>query len=171
MSKEKSRMETEKKQRPPFQSRQEVCICAPLQKVWEYNQDLRKIADYHPRVNKVDLVSGTSCRKAGAAYKCHMKDGKNFCVEKDIEIVPMEKIVTLLPEDTLGICKIFPDYLVETIFTALDQNSTKMEFNHYYSTNSPTAKMANIVAKKQIAKESQDTLMAIKIAIEKDGQS
>lgn len=30
-----------------------VVICAPLKIVWEFNQDLGKIAEYHPRVNKV----------------------------------------------------------------------------------------------------------------------
>jgi hypothetical protein len=152
--------------RPPFQSNQSVVICAPLQTVWEFNQDLGKIAEYHPRVSKVELVSGTSKREAGACYKCHMKDGKNTCTEKDIEVIPMNKIVTMLPEDTLGISKILPDYVVETTFTPLDENSTKMEFSHYYSTNSLKAKMANLVARPKIAKESQDTLVAIKNAIE-----
>jgi hypothetical protein len=162
----KFRMESEKINRPPFQSRQEVVICAPLHKVWEFNQDLTKIAEYHPRVIKIELVSGTSRRKAGAAYKCCMKDGKNTCIERDIEIVPMEKIVTILPEDTMGLCKIFPDYIVETLFTPLGENSTKTEFCHYYSTNSSTAKMVNLVAKPRLAKESQETLVAIKNKIE-----
>jgi hypothetical protein len=161
-------MESEKVNRPPFQSRQEVVICAPLRVVWEFNQDLTKIADYHPRVNKVDLVSGTSQRKAGAAYMCYLKDGKNTCVERDIEIVPMEKIVTILPEDTMGLSKIFPDYIVETTFTSMGENETKMEFCHYYSTNSSTAKMANLIAKPRLAKESQETLNAIKKKIEHD---
>jgi hypothetical protein len=41
-----------------------------------------------------------------------------------------------------------------------------MEFSHYYSTKSSTAKLANIIAKQKIAKESQDTLNAIKNMIE-----
>ena len=45
--------------KPKFQSRQQVIVNAPLEKVWEYNMDLSKIAEYHPRVNKVDLVSGS----------------------------------------------------------------------------------------------------------------
>jgi hypothetical protein len=34
---------------------------------------------------------------------------KHMCVEKDIEIVPMQKLVTVLPEDTFGISKVLPD--------------------------------------------------------------
>jgi len=152
--------------RPPFQTRQSIVICAPLQTVWEFNQDLAKIAEYHPRVSKVEFVSGTSKREAGVSYTCHMKDGKNKCMERDIEVIPMEKIVTMLPEDTMGICKILPDYVVETTFTPLDENTTKMEFSHYYSTNSLKSKLANAVARPKIAKEAQDTLAAIKNAIE-----
>lgn len=157
--------------RPPFQSKQSIVICAPLQTVWDFNQDLSKIAEYHPRVSKVEFVSGTSKREAGVSYMCHMKDGKNTCTERDIEVIPMDRIVTILPEDTMGICKILPDYVVETTFTPLDGNTTKMEFSHYYSTNSLKGKMANLVARPKIAKESQDTLVAIKDAIEHHGIS
>lgn len=51
-----------------FQSKQEVIINAPLEKVWEFNQDLSKISQYHPRVDKVDLISGKQFREAGVAY-------------------------------------------------------------------------------------------------------
>jgi hypothetical protein len=80
--------------RPIFQSKQSVIINAPIEKVWEYNQDLSKIADYHPRVYKVDIISGRQFREVGTAYQWHLKDGKNTCIEKYIEIVPMGKIVT-----------------------------------------------------------------------------
>src|SRR5664279_595412 len=100
--------------RPKFQSKQEVIINAPLEKVWEFNMDLSKIAEYHPRVNKVDLISGKQFREAGVAYQCHLSDGKNTCIEKDIEIIPMEKIVTVFLSDTMGLTKLLPDYIVES---------------------------------------------------------
>ena len=153
---------------PPFQSRQEVVIHAPLQAVWEFNQDLTKIAEYHPRVKRVDLISGNRRRGKGVAYKCYLKDGKNTCVEKDIEVVPMERIVTALPEDTMGIAKMLPDYVVESRLTPLAENETKIEFRHYYSTKSLKAKLLNVIVKRKIARESQSTLEAIKITIEKN---
>ncbi len=54
--------------RPKFQSQQSVIINAPLKKVWEFNQDISKIADYHPRVNKVALISNKQFREAGVSY-------------------------------------------------------------------------------------------------------
>lgn len=151
---------------PPFQSRQEVVIHASLQAVWEFNQDLMSIAAYHPRVERVDLISGERQRGEGVAYRCHLKDGKNTCVEKDIEVVPMERIVTALPEDTMGLTKMLPDYLVESRLTPLGENATKVEFRHYYSTESLKAKLFNLIAKRKIATDAQSTLEAMKRVIE-----
>jgi hypothetical protein len=143
-------------------------IHAPIQVVWEFNQDLTNIAAYHPRVERVELISGKSQRGTGVAYKCHLKDGKNTCVEKDLEVVPMERIVTALPEDTMGITKMLPDYLVEARLKPLAENETMVEFSHYYSTKSLKAKLFNVIAKRKIASDSQNTLEAMKRAIEKN---
>jgi hypothetical protein len=67
-----------------------------------------------------------------------------------------------------GITKMLPDYLVETRLTPLAENETKVEFRHYYSTNSIKTKLFNVIAKKKIARQSQSTLDAIKITIEKN---
>ena len=102
--------------RPPFRSAQAVIINAPLEAVWAFSMDIRKIPEFHPRVVKVDLLSGKAFREAGVSYQCHLSGGKHTCVEKDIQVLPMRKIVTVLPEDTFGISKILPDYVVETTF-------------------------------------------------------
>jgi hypothetical protein len=62
--------------------------------------DLTRIPEFHPRVVKVDLLSGKALREPGASYQCHLSGGKHTCIEKDIEIIPLQKIVTVLPEDT-----------------------------------------------------------------------
>jgi hypothetical protein len=128
--------------------------------------DLRKIPQFHPRVFKVDLVDGKAFREAGVSYQCHLSGGRHMCVEKDIEIVPLEKIVTVLPSDTFGISKILSDYRVETTFQKLGDSATKVEISHYYSTTTVKAKVINIIAKGKIARETQATLKAIKLAIE-----
>ena len=152
--------------KPKFQSRQEIIIDSPIDRVWSFNQDLSLISSYHPRVKCVDLVSGVQFREAGVFYRCHLTDGKNTCVERDIEIVPYHKIVTVMPEDTMGLSKLLNDYLVETIFTKIDDAHTKIEFNHYYSTNTLKAKVINLIARGKIGKESMETLRAMKKSIE-----
>jgi len=92
--------------------------------------------------------------------------GKHSCVEKDIEITPLQKIVTVLPEDTFGISKILSDYRVETTFQTLGHRSTKVEISHYYSTTTLKAKLLNLIAKGKIARETQATLNAAKATIE-----
>jgi uncharacterized membrane protein len=152
--------------RPPFRSKQEVIISAPLEVVWSFSMDLTKIPEFHPRVSKVDLIDGKAIREPGVSYQCHLSGGKHTCIEKDIEIVPFEKIVTVLPEDTFGISKILSDYTVETTFRKLGDSSTKVEISHYYSTKGLKAKFLNFVAKGKIARETQATLNAAKAAIE-----
>ena len=152
--------------RPPFRSRQHVVINAPLEEVWAFSMDLTKIPTFHPGVVKVDLLSGKAQREPGVAYQCHLKGGKHTCIEKDIEIVPMEKIVTVLPEDTFGISKILSDYVVETTFHRVSDSSTRVEISHYYSTNTLKAKLLNLIAKWKIASETQDMLEEVKRVIE-----
>jgi len=152
--------------RPKFQSKQSIIINAPIEKVWEYNQDLSKITDYHPRVNKVDLISGRQFRDAGVAYQCHLKDGKNTCIEKDIEIIPMEKIVTVFTSDTMGLTKLLPDYLVESNLKKIDDKTTKVEISHFYSSSKFKVWLLNVIIKPKIARETTDTLNAMKNKIE-----
>jgi hypothetical protein len=151
---------------PPFRSKQEVIINAPLEAVWSFGMDLTKIPEFHPRVFKVDLLAGKTFREPGVSYKCHLSGRKHTCIEKDIEIIPLQKIVTVLPEDTFGISKILSDYRVETAFKKLGDLSTKVEISHYYSTATLKAKLLNLIAKGRIARETQATLNAIKAAIE-----
>ena len=136
---------------PPFRSKQEVIINAPLEAVWSFSMDLTKIPEFHPRVVKVDLLSGKTLREPGASYRCHLAGGKHTCIEKDIEIIPLQKIVTVLPEDTFGISKILSDYRVETTFQTLGHRSTKVEISHYYSTTTLKAKLLNLIAKGNIS--------------------
>ena len=151
---------------PPFRSKQGVVINAPLETVWEFNMDITRIPSFHPRVFKVDLLSGKARREAGVSYQCHLLGGKHTCVEKDIEIVPMEKIVTVLTEDTFGISKILCDYVVESTLHREGEFSTKVEISHYYSTRTLKAKLVNLAAKRKIARETHAMLNAMKGAIE-----
>ncbi len=152
--------------RPKLQSKQEVIINAPLKQVWEFNMDLAKIAEYHPRVNRVDLISGKQFREPGVSYQCHLKDGKNTCTEQDIEIVPMQKLVTVFSQDTMGITKLLPDYVVESTVSNVGDNATKVEMSHFYSSSNMVVWLLNFFLKRKLARETQDTLNAMKKCIE-----
>ncbi len=152
--------------RPKFQSKQEVIIQATLETVWEYNMDLTKIAEYHPRVRQVDLISGKRFREEGVSYQCHFNNGRDTCVETDIEIVPLQKLVTVFPQDTMGLTKLLPDYRVESSISQAGEGSTWVEMAHYYSTTGWMARLLNFYIRRKLASETRDTLNAMKKAIE-----
>ncbi len=150
----------------PHRSRQSVTIDAPLEVIWEYNADLARIAEFHPRVDRVELIDGQSRRAAGVGYKCHLRGGRHTCVERDVEVVPMERIVTTLPEDSFGVARLLPDYRVETTLERVGAGRTRVEFRHYYSIRGWKAWLFHWIAGRRIARESQATLNAMKQAIE-----
>jgi hypothetical protein len=150
----------------PLRSRQSVIIDAPLEIVWEYNSDLSRIAAFHPRVVKVELIDGRSQRATGVGYKCHLRGGRHTCIERDVEVVPMERIVTALPEDSFGVARLLPDYRVETTLKREGVGRTRVEFGNYYSIRGWKARLFHWIVGRRIAKESQDTLNAMKRAIE-----
>ena len=133
--------------------------------------DLTKIPGFHPRVYKVELLSRKSRREAGVAYRCHLAGGKHLCTEKDIEVVPMEKFVTILPEDTFGISKLLPDYRVETTFRKVDERVTEVAISHYYSIVSWKARLFNLVGKRKIARDTHAMLRSVKAQIERGASS
>ena len=78
-------------------------------------------------------------------------------------------LYTVLPEDTFGISKVLPDYVVETALHRDGQSSMKIEISHYYSTPTLKAKLLNLIARQKIARDTQDTLNGMKAAIEERG--
>ncbi len=154
--------------RPKFQSKQSVIINAPLEKVWEFGLDLSRIPSYHPRVDKVDLISGKRFREAGVSYQCHLSDGKNTCIEKDIEIIPMEKVVTIFLSDTMGLTKLLPDYIVETTLKKIDNHKTLVDISHFYSSSKWKVWLLNIFIKWKVGKETQEMLESMKKAFENE---
>ncbi len=154
--------------KPKFQSTQSIIIYAPLEEVWEYNQDLSRIPEFHPRVKKVDLISGKQFREVGVMYQCHLADGKNTCTEKDIEIIPMEKILTVFPSDTMGLSKLLPDYMVESTLKKIESQKTQLSISHYYSNSNPKVWLLNFIIKRKIARETMEMLIGMKKKIEND---
>lgn len=101
--------------RPPFRSRQEVIINAPLEAVWAFNMDLRRIPEFHPRVIKVDLISRKAFREAGAHINVILPAVSTRALKRTWKSFRWRRSSPLLPEDTFGIGKILTDYMVEAL--------------------------------------------------------
>jgi uncharacterized membrane protein len=66
---------------PPFRSKQSVLIDAPLEVVWEFSMDLTKIPSFHPRVFKVDLLSGKAAERRELLTNATWS-GANTCAQR-----------------------------------------------------------------------------------------
>ena len=148
-----------------FRGRQTVTIQAPRAQVWEYAMDLAKIAEYNPRVARVEPGSGDGRRAAGVSYQCHVVGGGR-CTEEDVEIVPMERVVTRMAHDTLGISARLKDYTVETTLTELDACTTKITMSHFYATPTLQSRVFDWIARDKIARNTEATLRTLKARLE-----
>jgi hypothetical protein len=80
----------------------------------------------------------------------------------------MEKIVTVFLSDTMGLTKLLPDYIVESTLKKIDDESTKVEISHFYSSSKWNVWLVNFIVKRKIARETMDTLNAMKKKIENE---
>jgi uncharacterized protein YndB with AHSA1/START domain len=149
-----------------FRGRQTVTIQAPRARVWEYVMDLAKIAEYNPRVARVEPGSGDGRRGAGVRYQCHLAGGAHRCTEEDVEVVPMERTVTRLADDTFGITARLKDYTVETTLTELDACTTKVTMSHFYATPTLRARVLERIARDTMARNTEATLRTLKARLE-----
>jgi uncharacterized protein YndB with AHSA1/START domain len=151
-----------------IQSQASVIINAPRQRVWDYCMDISKIPEFHPRVSKVDFLSGKTIKEEGVSYQCNITQGENkgTCIEKIIKIVPMEKFTTAIPEESWGLVDLFENYTVDTVFESISENQTKVSILHFYDTNKLRAKLINFFAKGKVSKQTLDTLNGIKEKLE-----
>ena len=122
--------------------------------------DLAKITEYNPRVARVEPGSGEGKRAAGVSYRCHLVGGAHCCTEEDIEIVPMERLVTRMVDDTLGLTARLKDYTVETTLTELDARTTRVTMSHFYSTPTLGSHLLNWLARDKISRNTEATLLS-----------
>ena len=96
-----------------FQWKATVQINASLKRVWKIIDDISLIPQYHPKVGKVDFISGQSKREVGVKYQCNILEGrKGSCIEEVVEYIPNKKMSTGISEDTWGMSKMFIDFIV-----------------------------------------------------------
>jgi len=80
------------------------------------------------------------------SYQCHVVGGGR-CTEEDVEIVPMERVVTRMAHDTFGISARLKDYTVETTLTELDACTTKITMSHFYATPTLQSRVFDWIAR------------------------
>lgn len=88
--------------RKPLRVEVSVVVEAPLKAVWTYLMDITKIPEFHPRVDRVDVLSGSGERAEGVSYRCSITHSrsKGTCVEEVSSLMPMKSLTTTIPNDS-----------------------------------------------------------------------
>ena len=112
----------------------EVVVDAPLNMVWEVAEDLTLIPQYHPEVDKVDLVAGQAKRSLGVKYQCNILDGRRAgsCVEEVVAYEPERMLATRMVSDTWGIDKMLTDFTVVSTVSRRTETSSILKFQGFY---------------------------------------
>jgi uncharacterized protein YndB with AHSA1/START domain len=159
--------------REQLRSEKEVTIDVPLEAVWDYLMDISKIPEFHPRVSRVDLISGAAQKAKGVEYRCIITEGrgKGTCVEKVIDVVPDTSFVTTIASDSWGLSQLFDSYVVDTHIARVDESRTRVTIKQYFATRTLKSKLIALIAKPKLNRQTADTLRGIKQGVERDWAS
>jgi Polyketide cyclase / dehydrase and lipid transport len=150
-----------------------VLVNAPLSKVWDFNMDITKLEQYHPRTDVVTYLSGKTIREVGVEYQCNILDGeeKGSCVERITEVTPMKQFTTTLPSDTWGLSDLFENIEAVTLFEVTGPDTTRMSIEISFDAVSSEALNMLPLAKEKFKIQTRETLEAIKKMIEHENNS
>ena len=112
----------------------EIVVDAPLKRVWELANDITLIPQYHPEVDKVDLIAGQAKRSLGAKYQCNILEGRRAgsCVEEVVAYEPERMVTTAMVSDTWGIDRMLSDFRVVSTVSRHTETSTILKFQAFY---------------------------------------
>jgi hypothetical protein len=112
----------------------EIVVDAPLKRVWELADDIALIPQFHPEVDKVDLLAGQAKRSLGTKYQCHILQGRRAgsCVEEVVAYEPERMVATRMVSDTWGIDRMLRDFRVESTVSRATETSTILKFQAFY---------------------------------------
>ena len=115
-----------------------------------------------------ELAQSTALKKLFSPILIFLLFGSQVAIAESmkIEIIPMQKLVTVFTHDTMGLTKLLPDYVVESDISKTADNATKIEMSHFYSSSKLKVWFLNFFIKRKIARETQEMLNAMKERIE-----
>jgi len=112
----------------------EILVDAPLKRVWEVAEDITLIPQYHPEVDKVDLIAGQAKRSLGTKYQCNILEGRRAgsCVEEVVAYEHERMVATEMVSDTWGIDRMLSDFRVVSTVSRHTETSTILKFQAFY---------------------------------------
>lgn len=144
-----------------LQAHNEMVINAPVNKIWDVITDINMLTKTNPGVVK---ATGTM-NSLGSIRKCELdnKGKKGTMEEKMIEIVPQQKTVWTIVEDSMGMSKMMKDTRFCFYLEKINDNQTKVVNETYYKpANFIAVAMSTLVMKRIIRNAQQQILNNIK---------
>jgi len=148
----------------------EVEIDAPRNIVGKYEDDLSLITAIHPKVKKVDYLSGKRYREIGFKYQCVIPKGNKewTCIQEVTEYEKDKRMVTVSSGGTLDFEKFLGDFTSEPLFNDIKNNKTLLTLKNYYTPKGLIGNIINIFFKWKFKKQFLKTFIGLKELIEKE---
>lgn len=150
-----------------LQARNEAIVNASVSSVWAIITDINNLHKINPGVIK---ATGRM-DKQGETRTCEMdnKGRKGTMTEKLIELVPEQKTVWAIENDTMGMSKMLKDPRFCFYLEKLGDSKTKIINESYYEPATVMAKIVNaLMMKKMMGKIQGQILSNIKSLAEKN---
>src|SRR5262249_41305998 len=143
--------------RPPLRSSKRSSLTRHWRRCGLSAWTSRRFPSFTPASSRWSYSQGKLSANRAFRTNAASQAGNTRALRRTSKFSPCRRFVTVPPEDTFGISKILPDYVVETTVHRVGQSSTKVEISHYYSTPTLKAKLLNLVAKRRIARDTLAT--------------
>ena len=150
-----------------LQARNETIVNAPVSRVWAIITDINVLHKINPGVIK---ATGRM-DKQGETRTCEMdnKGRKGIMTEKLIELVPEQKTVWAIENDTMGMSKMLKDPRFCFYLEKLGDSKTKIVNESYYEPATFMAKIMNALMLKKMMGQMQGQILSnIKSIAEKN---
>lgn len=150
-----------------LQARNEAIVNAPVSSVWAIITDINVLHKINPGVIK---ATGRM-DKQGETRTCEMdnKGRKGIMTEKLIELVPEQKTVWAIENDTMGMSKMLKDPRFCFYLEKLGDSKTKIVNESYYEPATFMAKIMNALMLKKMMGQMQGQILSnIKSIAEKN---
>lgn len=148
----------------------EVEINAPRSVVGQYVDNLTLISSFHPKVKRVDLLSGQEYRAEGVKYQCVIPKGNKewTCIEEVTAYEKDKRMVTVSSGGSMNLEKFLGGFTSELIYTDLEEGKTLLTLRNYYSPKGFVGNFMDIFFKWKFKEQFSDTFNALKRLIEKE---
>lgn len=149
-----------------LQAKNEAIINAPVGDVWAIITDINQLHKINPGVIK---ATGRM-DKQGETRTCEMdnKGRKGTMTEKLMELVPEQRTVWGIENDTMGMSKMLKNTRFCFYLEKIEEHKTKLINESYYEPATVMAKIMNaLVMKKMMGKMQGQILLNVKKLAEK----